>query len=74
MINQIIKAQTSYGITAKFFDVMCHMILIGSHLEEAARDGDRIRKCRLTESPHFVKLLSILCVMRMIRTLSKNKH
>ena len=42
------------GITTKLFDVICHMILIGSHFSEAARGGDRIHKC--TKSPHLLKL------------------
>ena len=41
------------GIPTKLFDVICHMILIGSHFSEA-RGGDRIHKC--TESPHMMKL------------------
>ena len=48
------KSRETLGITTNLFDVICHMILIGSHFSEAARGGDRIHKG--TESPHLVKL------------------
>ena len=48
------KNGETLGITTKLFDVICHMILIGSDFSEAARGGDRIHKC--TESPYLVKL------------------
>ena len=38
----------------QFFNVICHMILIGLRIAEAARTGER--KFRLTESPYLKQI------------------
>ena len=42
----------SYGITTKFFDVICHKNLVGSRLAEVARNGNSM----LMKSLHVVQV------------------